>query len=103
MSQKITFYYTEFKNCPEATEISYSRERGKIYQYMFCVLIFIMSLLFVFCDSADRWLAVCGVILCPVWFVYLMKYYDDTTNKMIKQALERNKCNNLNNKYIEWR
>ena len=96
MATKIPYTYTEFKNCPEATEISHSRERGKVYHYLWCGLLFVLSILFCFIDSADRWIAVCGVVLCPIWFIYLIKFYDNVTNKEIKQALERS--NEMNNK-----
>lgn len=88
MSQKITYSYTEFKNCPEATSISHSRERAKINHYLFCIVIFFMSVLFSFVESADRWIAICGVVVCPIWFVYLTIFYDKITDKLIKQALK---------------
>lgn len=94
VSVKINYYYKNYENCPEATEISFSRGRGKVNHYLFCFIIFFMSLLFCFVDSADRWIAICGVVICPVWFFYLVKFYDSATERMIKQAIERQNKNN---------
>lgn len=94
MATKIPYSYTEFMNCPEATEISHSRERRKVYHHLWCELLFFMSILFCFVDSADRWIAICGVIICPIWFIYLIKFYDKVTNKKIKQALEHSSAIN---------
>lgn len=88
MAIKLTYLYKEYKDCPEATEISRSRSSAKGYYGIFCIITFILSILFCSVDSADRWIAICGVILCPVWFVYLLKFYDKKTDVMIKQALE---------------
>lgn len=91
MGVKLPYTYTIFRNCPEATEISHSREKGKVLQYTICGLIFVFSILFCFVNSADRWIAICGVIICPMWFVYLIKFYDKKTNELIIEAFERNK------------
>ena len=83
---KITYYYTEYKDCPEATEISRERERGKIFSYFFCFLIFIFSLVSCFAAS-EKGMAIAGVIICPIWFFYLVKFYDVVTNQMISEAI----------------
>jgi len=88
MAIKLTYMYKEYKDSPEATEISRSRSSAKGYYGILCIITFILSILFCSSDSADRWISICGVILCPVWFIYLLKFYDKKTDVMIKQVLE---------------
>ena len=88
MAIKISYTYTEFKDCPEATEVSQSRAKSRTYQSIACGFLFLLSLLFCFEKSADQWISICGVIACPIWFVYLVFFYDRTTSKKIKKAIE---------------
>ena len=94
MATRIPYTYTEFQNCPQATEISRTREESKVRKSLLCGVLFALSLLFCFVDSADRWIAICGVILCPIWFLYLMVFYDRATNKMIAEAIQNANENN---------
>ena len=91
MATRIPYTYTEFQNCPQATEISRSREEGKLRQSLWSGILFVFCLIFCFVDSGDRWIAICGAIICPLWFLYLMFFYDRTTNKMIAEAIENSK------------
>lgn len=85
---KIRYSYKEFQNCPQATEVSHSREKSKLYQSLCCTSLFLICLLFCFVDSADRWFAICGVIACILWFIYLIVFYGRKTNKLIEEAIE---------------
>ena len=87
MATRIPYTYTEFLNCPQATEISRTRGERKVRQTLFCGALFVLCLLFCFVDSADRWMAICGVIVCPLWFLYLIFIYDRKTNNMIAEAI----------------
>lgn len=85
---RVTYYYTEYQNCPEATRISKSRSKSQLYQGMLCITLFLISLLTVGLDSKDRWLSICGIIICPIWLIYLFTYYNKVTDKKIKEAIE---------------
>lgn len=98
MRHKFTYYYKEYKDCPEATAISEWRNRAKIWHYLWCSVILFMCLLFTFIDSADRWLAIVGDVLCVIWLLHLKFRYDAITEKQIRQAF-KNKAEIKNSKY----
>lgn len=86
---KYSINYYEFKNCPEATEISKNRQTMQFYLLIACVACLFICLPLSFVDSADRWIAICGIIISVLGFVYLFTHYNKVTKRKIEKALSK--------------
>lgn len=84
---KIKYTYNKIQNSPYATEVSRSRAESRTWQSLICTLMFFFSLLFCFVDSKDRWIAICGIIISILWFVYLITIHTRKTNELIEDAI----------------
>lgn len=80
---RINYQYKEYKDYPEATAISESRERNRVFIGMFCILGIALSFIFLLLD----WSAIFLAIFCGVVLVYLKRYYDTVTQKKIAKAI----------------
>ncbi|MDD6478392.1 MAG: zinc ribbon domain-containing protein [Oscillospiraceae bacterium] len=85
MAVKLHYTYTKYENCPEATAVSRSRERDKSFHFLFWFLFSILSILFCFADLLSGF---CCVILSTLYIIYLIKFYDKSTQKKIQEALK---------------
>ena len=93
MAYKIMYSYKNYENCPEATEISFSRSRNQTYGTMFSGTIFFFSTIFffftLFFQPENWWLPLCIMILSALWFWYFASpCYDAITQKKIAKAVE---------------
>ena len=91
MAIKYKFTYKEYKDCPKATSISYIRERGKVFAYDICFTLFFFSLIFMFVE----WKTIFIVLFSLIWFFYLIKFYDNFTEKMIQKEINKVKKKRL--------
>ena len=86
------YRYTEYKDCPEATEISKSRERGFVCLSQLCGWGIIISVLLFF-SSPMSFLDYIGLFFLVALFIggliYLVRYYPEVTEKKIKKAIAR--------------
>lgn len=84
---RITYTYKKFQNYPEATEISRSREESRVYQFLFIIAIFFLSICTI--DSKDYLFAICGIIISIIWIIYLFSFYNKKTDLLIEDAKKR--------------
>ena len=86
---KIRYSYTEYPNCPEATEIS------KIRGIAFTSYIIVLSLAVFFSiaslilDFGANWyIAIPIIIVCIVCYIYLLLGYETATQRQVAKAIE---------------
>ena len=87
---KIRYSYTEYKDYPEATEIS--KLRGILFTFYSIALGFgfFNSIVLLTLDFIANWyIGIPGIILCLLGFWYLVTGYDEVTKRKIALAIER--------------
>lgn len=85
MAIKYQYTYTEYKDFPEATEISKSREARVYPLFMLCCLSLVG---FIIALIAGEWSAIFGVIVSVAAFYYLFRIYPKVTERKIKKAIK---------------
>lgn len=97
----IFYEYVEYKNCPEATNISQRRSLSQKKQSGFAFLLFLMGLLgTIFGDFSFLILLAISIL----WYWYLFKIHPKVTERQIQEALNRQKLMNeklVNTKLIK--
>lgn len=86
---KIRYQYCEYKNCPEATQISKSRAFWGIILGGLSFCGFLVSLILMF-TSPEDWME--GIIVCLVFgalFAYMFIQYPKVTHRKIQEAIDR--------------
>lgn len=93
MIYKIPYKYTEYKDYPEATEISESRERLKIVYPILIPLVVIFALpsLLLYASKSlfGVLLLLCFIANIVLVIIYRIKYYDKVTEKRIIKAINK--------------
>ena len=86
MAIKYQYTYTEYKDFPEATEISKSRE-GCVYPlFMLFSLALIASIIGL---VLGEWVAIFGLLISIAAFYYLFRIYPEITKRKIAKAIKR--------------
>lgn len=90
---KYTFRYTysEYKDFPEATQIS--KTRAELLHFwtfvLFSCYLVSAGLIFAADNLVDRFIGIFLLIFSICFSVYLFKYYDIVTEKKIRKAIEQ--------------
>ena len=95
MARRIPYEYIKYNGCPEATEISQSRNARKAVSLSSGSMLFIILILvLIFADQpALRWAALV-ILLLIIWrLIYLLTRYDKVTSKLVREAVERRNNN----------
>lgn len=85
---KIYYNYTEYKDFPEATEISESRARNGTLLFMCCFLGLLMSFLLLFSFPEDLISGILAILFFSASLIYLVKFYPKATERKIQKAIE---------------
>ena len=85
----IKYTYTVYKDFPEATEISETRERIFAILCMLHPLTFIASIICLFVDFYATWPMIFLTILSILSILYLIRYYPVVTEKKIQKAINK--------------
>ena len=84
----IKYWYKKYENYPEATEISESRERGKVCETGICIVLILASIIaLLFFDIVETWPAIFMLIGAVLRFRYLCTRYDEITEEKIQKAI----------------
>lgn len=86
---KYTYEYTKYKDFPEATEISKSREGSRFHLFGLDALLFIASVICLIVDFRGSWQMIFLLAISIGWFIYLVKYYDKVTEIKIQKAIRK--------------
>lgn len=94
---KITYHYTVYEDCLAATEISHSREKGKLLCFLAWGWILIFSVISVLVmvfgkgdvssRSSDILFALFGIALSAFHFWYIITRYDQKTRRKVNDAI----------------
>jgi hypothetical protein len=87
----IRYTYNEYKDFPEATEISESRERGKICFSAIALVLLIASFISLFIDFSGTWPMIFVAAGSIIFFVHLFTKYDEITDRKINKAIDKRK------------
>ncbi len=85
----IRYTYKEYKDYPEATEISEFRERGKICLSAIALVLLIASIICLFLNFTETWPMIFVAIGSIAFFVYFFTKYDEVTEKKINKAIDK--------------
>ena len=86
---KIKYQYTEYKDFPEATEVSKDRARLAItLSILFCSCL-AMSLIFLLTLEEDRISSALMLVFSLAGLYYLRNYYQKATEKKIKKVIQQ--------------
>ena len=92
---KIRYQYNEYKNCPEATEISHSRTvRGIILGGLSCCGLFI-SLILMFATPEDWIEGLCVTSIFAALCAYMFIHSPNVTQRKIQEAIDRSSRNQI--------
>lgn len=84
---RITYYYSEYKDHPRATEISKSRERSKSYYFHMIGWAFIFEIIALFVEPSEWFFTVLLILLTLSFMFYLIKIYPIITEWKIQKAI----------------
>lgn len=87
---KIQYQYTEYKDFPEATEVSETRARMAVVFAMMLAPCVLLSLIFLFAFEGiwNRIFSAIFLLLSLGGFYYLRNYYPKVTEKKIQKAIQ---------------
>ena len=90
---KIRYSYKEYKDHPEATEISKMRGIGFTFYSIALGFGILISIALLITDFLENWyIGIPGIILCLAGFVYLVTQYDKVTERKIAKSInEKNR------------
>ena len=86
MAIKYQYTYTEYKDFPEATEISKSREARVYPLFMLCALLLLGSIIGI---VLGEWVAIFGLLISVADFYYLFRIYPKVTERKIEKAIKK--------------
>ena len=86
---KIQYQYTEYKDFPEATEISNERARMATVFSMLLFSCLGLSLIFLLAFEEDRIISALMLILSLAGLYYIRNHYPKATEKKIKKAIQK--------------
>ena len=86
---RIRYTYKVYKDFPEATEISESRERNYVFLGDIYLLTLIASIICLIVDFSETWPMIFLAIASIASVYYLINYYPDVTEKKINKAIEK--------------
>ena len=87
-NMKVSYTYTEYKDCPEATEISKNREMTGYFLRQMCFCLLVVSVILAITSSEDFVSSILGILLFGAPYIYMIKVYPKVTQKKIKKAIE---------------
>lgn len=84
---KLYYTYSEFKDCPEATEVSKNRAFLGTILTMASFINLFLSIIFLFAFVSEDWTVILYAVVSIVPVIYMLKYYPIVTDRKIRKAI----------------
>ena len=85
---KVSYTYTEYKDFPEATEISKRRELTGYFLRQMCFCFLVVVVILAFSYPEDLVSSIPCILLSVASYVYMIKVYPKVTQKKIQKAID---------------